>query len=145
MIKSAEAAAPAAVSSWALTIYAMDDKGAMRTLREGTNGWWRMPDTSVSPGDLTATLGDANAMEWATAMVASKEPPAGKIGFSYMLAGGSDGEAIPIPSRWSRHQDFDAVARDASSAPPKQQTVTDAEPDTLQALCDVCRTRPTCI
>ena len=89
MIKSAEAAAPAAVSSGA-TIYAMDDKGAMRTLREGTNGWWCMPDGSVSPG-TDPMCGDANAMEWLMAMVARKDPPAGKVGFSYMLAGGSDG------------------------------------------------------
>ena len=62
MIKSAETAAPAAVSSGA-TIYAMDDKGAMGTLREGTNGWWCMPDGPVSPG-IDPMCGDANTMEW---------------------------------------------------------------------------------
>ena len=89
LIKSAEAAAPAAVSSGA-AIYVMDDKGAMRTLREGTNGWFCMPDGSVSPG-IDPMCGDANTMEWVMAMVEKKEPPEGKIGFSYMLMGGSDG------------------------------------------------------
>lgn len=88
MIKSAEAAAPAAVSSGA-AIYAMDDKGAMRTLREGTNDYWCMPDGSVSPG-IDPMCGDANAMEWLMAYAAKKEPPEGKVGFVYMLAGGSD-------------------------------------------------------
>ena len=87
-IKSAEAAAPVAVSGDA-TIYAMDETGAMRTLREGTNGWWCMPDSSLSPG-VDPMCGDANALEWLMAMIEKTDPPEGKIGFSYMLAGGSD-------------------------------------------------------
>jgi hypothetical protein len=34
--------------------------------------------------------GDANAMAWAQAWIEHKEPPAGKVGFLYMLAGGTD-------------------------------------------------------
>ena len=89
MIKSAEFAAPAAVSSGA-AIYAMDDKGEMRTLREGKNGYWCMPDNPASPGP-DPMCGDANAMEWAMAWIEKKEPPKGKVGFMYMLAGGTDG------------------------------------------------------
>lgn len=89
MIKSAEAAAPAAVSSDA-AIYAVDDKGNMKTLREGKNGWWCMPDTPSTPGP-DPMCGDANAMEWAMAWIAKKDPPKGKVGFMYMLAGGTDG------------------------------------------------------
>ena len=89
MIKSAESAAPAAVSSGA-AIYAMDDKGEMRTLREGKNGYWCMPDNPASPGP-DPMCGDANAMEWAMAWIEKKEPPKGKVGFMYMLAGGTDG------------------------------------------------------
>lgn len=33
--------------------------------------------------------GDANAMEWLMAVINKTEPPAGKAGLSYMLAGGS--------------------------------------------------------
>ena len=84
-IKSAEAAAPAAVSSGA-TIYAWGEGGAMKTLREGTNGYWCMPDDPNKPGD-GSMCGDANAMEWLMAIVEKKDPPKGKIGLVYMLAG----------------------------------------------------------
>lgn len=43
LIRSAEAAAPAAVSSKA-AVYAVGADGKMRTLREGSNGFWCMPD-----------------------------------------------------------------------------------------------------
>jgi hypothetical protein len=88
LIKSAESAAPAAVASGA-AIYAMDEKGEMRTLREGKNGFWCMPDNPASPGP-DPMCGDANAMEWAAAWIGKKEPPADKVGFMYMLAGGTD-------------------------------------------------------
>ena len=88
MIKSAEAAAPIAVSGGA-AIYAMDADGKMRTLREGSNGWWCMPDTPSTPGP-DPMCGDANAMEWAMAWIGKTEPPKGKVGFMYMLSGGAD-------------------------------------------------------
>jgi hypothetical protein len=34
---------------------------------------------------------DQNAMEWVGAWVAHKPPPSNKVGFMYMLAGGTDG------------------------------------------------------
>lgn len=88
LIKSAESAAPAAVSAGA-TVYAMDASGQMRTVREGTNGWWCMPDSPATPGP-DPMCGDANSMEWAMAWIGKAEPPAGKVGFMYMLAGGTD-------------------------------------------------------
>jgi hypothetical protein len=33
---------------------------------------------------------DKNALEWVMAWVEHKNPPAGKVGFMYMLAGGTD-------------------------------------------------------
>ena len=88
LIKSAESAAPAALSSKA-AIYAMDDKGQMRTLREGSNGWWCMPDSPATPGP-DPMCGDANAMDWAMAWIGKTNPPKGKVGFMYMLEGGTD-------------------------------------------------------
>ena len=88
LIKSAESAAPAAISSGA-AIYGMDDKGNMMTLREGNNGWWCMPDSPATPGP-DPMCGDANAMEWAMAWIGKTEPPKGKVGFMYMLEGGTD-------------------------------------------------------
>lgn len=87
MIKSAMAAAPDEVSKDA-TIVAMDAKMNMRTLRQGTNGWTCMPD-GPSPGVDPMCL-DQNGMEWAHAWLTHKEPPKDKMGFGYMLMGGSD-------------------------------------------------------
>lgn len=89
MIASAESAAPAAVGAGA-TIYTMDEAGALTTLREGTNGFWCLPDNPASPGP-DPMCGDANSMEWAMAWLGKTEPPAGKVGFMYMLVGGADG------------------------------------------------------
>ncbi|KQZ81425.1 hypothetical protein ASD64_10590 [Mesorhizobium sp. Root157] len=89
MIKSAEAAAPAAVGAGA-SIYAMEADGTMRTLREGKNGFWCMPDNATTPGP-DPMCGDANSMEWAMAWIGKKDPPKGKVGFMYMLSGGTDG------------------------------------------------------
>ncbi len=88
LIKSAETAAPAAVSS-AAAVYAIGADGQMRTVREGTTGWWCMPDSPATPGP-DPMCGDANAMDWAMAWIGKAEPPAGKVGFIYMLAGGTD-------------------------------------------------------
>jgi hypothetical protein len=88
LIKSAESAAPAAIASNA-AIYGVDDKGSMKTLREGKNGWWCMPDSPATPGP-DPMCGDANAMEWAMAWIGKTAPPKGKVGFMYMLAGGTD-------------------------------------------------------
>ncbi len=88
LIASAESAAPKAISSEA-AVYAIGDDGAMRTVREGTNGWWCMPDFPTTPGP-DPMCGDTNAMEWVMAWVGHTDPPAGKVGFMYMLAGGTD-------------------------------------------------------
>jgi hypothetical protein len=88
LIKSAMSAAPAAVGKNA-TIVAMEADGTMRTLRKGTNGFTCMPDNPATPGPDPMCL-DANAMEWAHAWMTHKTPTAGKVGFMYMLAGGTD-------------------------------------------------------
>ena len=87
MIASAESAAPPAVAAGA-TIHGFDSSGAMTTLREGTNGWWCMPDNPVTPGP-DPMCGDANAMEFIQAWIGKKTPP-DKPGFMYMLEGGTD-------------------------------------------------------
>jgi hypothetical protein len=88
LIKNAESAAPAAVGAGA-TIYAPQADGSMKTLREGTNGFWCMPNDPNTPGN-DPMCGDANSMEWAMAWMSKKDPPKGKVGLIYMLAGGSD-------------------------------------------------------
>lgn len=87
MIASAMAAAPKGVAEGA-AIVAMDSDGGMRTLREGTNGFTCMPDNPATPGPDPMCL-DQNAFEWAHAWM-GHQPPPDKVGFVYMLAGGSD-------------------------------------------------------
>jgi hypothetical protein len=87
LIASAESAAPAALSKGA-TVVAMDATGKIRTLRQGKNGWTCMPDDPATPGTDPMCL-DKAAMHWLHALMAKRKPPA-KVGFVYMLAGGSD-------------------------------------------------------
>ena len=88
LIDSAMKAAPAKVSSGA-KIVGFDDKGAMRTLREGTNGFTCVPDNPNTPGPDPMCM-DAAAMDWANAWSSKTSPPTGKVGLMYMLEGGTD-------------------------------------------------------
>lgn len=88
MIKSAMRAAPKKVSAGA-TIVAAGADGQMRTLREGTNGFTCMPDNPATPGPDPMCM-DQAALEWAGAWMGHKTPASGKIGFMYMLSGGTD-------------------------------------------------------
>jgi hypothetical protein len=87
MLKSATSAAPDEVSKDA-TVVTMDEKMNMRTLRPGNNGWTCMPD-GPSPG-VDPMCVDQNGMEWAHAWMTHTDPPKDKMGFGYMLMGGSD-------------------------------------------------------
>jgi hypothetical protein len=89
LIASAMSAAPASVAKGA-TIINMKADGSMVTLRQGTNGFTCMPDNPATPGP-DPMCADKNAMEWANAWMGHKTPTAGKVGFMYMLAGGTDG------------------------------------------------------
>ena len=88
LIASAESAAPANVGKHA-TIVVAEEGGKMRTLRKGTNNFTCMPDNPATPGPDPMCM-DAAAMEWAHAWMSHTNPPAGKVGFMYMLAGGTD-------------------------------------------------------
>jgi hypothetical protein len=88
MIASAESAAPPNVAKNA-TIIAMDADGKMRTLRKGTNNFTCMPDNPATPGPDPMCM-DPAAMDWVHAYVSHAKPTPGKIGFMYMLAGGTD-------------------------------------------------------
>ena len=105
VITSAMSAAPASVSANA-TIAAMDASGKMRTLRKGTNGFTCVPDDPNSPGADPMCF-DQPASPWLEAFLAHKPPPQpGKVGFVYMLAGGSDASNTdpfakkPADGRW---------------------------------------------
>jgi hypothetical protein len=88
LIASAMRAAPAAVGRHA-TIMAMQADGAMRTLRQGTNGFTCIPDAPATPGP-DPMCADKAAMGWVHAWLTHATPPSGKVGLMYMLEGGTD-------------------------------------------------------
>jgi len=88
LIASATSAAPPAVGKDAAVV-TVDEKGVMRELRKGANGFTCMPDNPATPGP-DPMCGDANAMAWGMAWITKKTPPANKVGFMYMLEGGTD-------------------------------------------------------
>jgi hypothetical protein len=87
LIASAMSAAPPAIAAKATIVY-MGPKG-MREVRKGANGFTCLADNPTTPGP-DPMCGDENAMHWMNALVGHKPPEAGKVGFMYMLAGGTD-------------------------------------------------------
>jgi hypothetical protein len=66
-----------------------DANGAMKAVRQGTNGWTCIPDDPQTPGPDPMCF-DANAGKWVQAMLGHKPPPNGTPGVMYMLEGGTD-------------------------------------------------------
>lgn len=88
IIKSAMSAAPPAIAQQA-TIISISPDGKAEVMRKGMNNFTCMADNPATPGPDPMCM-DQNALAWATAWLEHKEPPAGKVGFMYMLAGGTD-------------------------------------------------------
>ena len=89
---SAMSAAPINISAEA-TIIAMDAKGKMRTLRKGQNNFTCMPDNPATPGPDPMCM-DPAALAWAEAWIGHTKPVEGKVGFMYMLMGGTDASNV---------------------------------------------------
>src|SRR5258707_9976600 len=84
-IRLATSAAPADVAKGA-TVMDTDDKGAMKQLRAGTNGWTCM--IIPAGGEPEAMCMDKAWSGWADAYMSKKNPPAPKtVGVAYMLRG----------------------------------------------------------
>jgi len=83
-IASAMSAAPPAVAAHA-TVAMPEPGGAMRTLREGTNGFTCMPDNPATPATDPMCL-DRNAMQWRQALQESTAPP-DAVGIIFVLIG----------------------------------------------------------
>jgi hypothetical protein len=132
IIKNAESAAPAAVGAGA-AVYAPQADGSMKTLREGANGFWCMPNDPNTPGD-DPMCGDANSMEWAMAWMSKKDPPKGKVGLIYMLAGGSDASNTdPFASAPTESNNWISTGRHVMIMNAMDMMAgypTDAKPDT---------------
>jgi len=87
-LQSALSAAPAGIAKDAMVMDINAD-GTMRELRAGTNGFTCLPDNPGTPGP-DPMCADANGMAWMDAYMKKQPPEAGKVGFMYMLAGGTD-------------------------------------------------------
>ena len=104
LIKLALSAAPEAVTKDA-TVITVGSDGKTRTLRQGSGQWTCMPG-HTDRADPDPMCGDKNAMEWASAWMAHKDPPSNKVGFMYMLRG--DGEQYgPIFNERRARQQLD--------------------------------------
>lgn len=88
LIRNAMSAAPKAVADRAAVV-AIDERGQFRALREGRNNFTCIPDHPMTPGNDPMCV-DANGLDWVRAWVEKRNPPEGKVGFGYMLQGGSD-------------------------------------------------------
>jgi hypothetical protein len=100
MIANAVSAAPESIGKNA-TVIALDE----RTLRKGTNNFTCFPDDPANPANDPICV-DANGLEWIMAVVKKSEPPKGKVGFAYMLQGGTTPSNLdpsatkPVGGKW---------------------------------------------
>ncbi len=101
LIVNATSAAPEAIGRNA-TVIAFDQKGQMRTLRMGSNGFTCFPDDPSTPGNVPMCF-DSGGLTWAQAWMSKQAPPSNlPIGVAYMLQGSwtqsnEDPHAAAIP------------------------------------------------
>jgi hypothetical protein len=82
LMKKAMTGGPVGIAKDATLVAMADDmKTAPRTLRKGTNGY------TCAVAGQDPMCADENAMAWFDAYMNKKDPPKGKVGFVYMLAG----------------------------------------------------------
>lgn len=88
-IKSAMSAAPDVIANKAtIKDWPSVEGGEMTLLREGTNGFTCLPDMPDTPGNDPMCLDEA-WMQWAEAWMNKADFKATKMGFGYMLQGGT--------------------------------------------------------
>jgi hypothetical protein len=86
-IERAVSAAPASIAAGAAVIR-MDDDGRMTSLREGHNGWTCFPRDPATPLGHPVCI-DGPGLAWFAKTMAGHDPDPDKVGYSYMLKGGS--------------------------------------------------------
>jgi hypothetical protein len=87
-IQAAMKGAPADIAKNA-TIVEMDEKGGMKELRKGTNGWTCMPSATGVVGSAIKDpmCVDKTWMQWADAYLHKTDPTVKSVGVAYMLHG----------------------------------------------------------
>lgn len=89
-IENAMLAAPAAVAQDATIIdNELDADGKFIVLREGSNGWYCLPDLPSSPSNDPECM-DQTWLDFTYAFMAGAEPNVTTVGVGYMLLGGTD-------------------------------------------------------
>lgn len=89
-IENAMSAAPATLAENATILdNEMDADGNFVVLREGSNGWYCLPNALGTPGPDPWCF-DQTWLDWTYAYVAGEEPTTTVAGLAYMLQGGSD-------------------------------------------------------
>ena len=93
-IQSAMSAAPASiVESAKIMDWPAEEGGDMVLLREGSNGFTCLPDMPATSGNDPMCL-DEPWMQWADAWMNKEDFKTDKMGFGYMLQGGSPGSNV---------------------------------------------------
>lgn len=88
-IQSAMSAAPASIAEEATIMdWPAEQGGEMTLLREGTNDWTCLPDMPQTPGTDPMCL-DEPWLTWAEAWMNKEDVEIDRMGFGYMLRGGS--------------------------------------------------------
>lgn len=93
-IQSAMSSAPASIAESATIMdWPAEEGGEMIMLREGSNGFTCLPDMPATSGDDPMCL-DEPWMKWMEAWMNKEDFKTDKMGFGYMLQGGSPGSNI---------------------------------------------------
>jgi hypothetical protein len=88
-IDNALSAGPASIAENAAVMdWPAEAGGELVELRPGTNGWTCLPDDPTTPTN-DPVCNDAVFLDWFKAVVAGTEPQVSRVGFAYMLQGGS--------------------------------------------------------
>ncbi|WP_341939486.1 hypothetical protein [Marinimicrobium sp. C2-29] len=88
-IRSAMSAAPPSIAESAtIRDWPSEEGGDMTLLREGSNEWTCLPDMPHTPGNDPMCL-DEPWLAWADAWMNKSEPKIDRMGFGYMLQGGT--------------------------------------------------------
>jgi hypothetical protein len=105
-VERALAAAPPAIAAGAAVIE-VDDEGKTTPLRAGDNGWTCLPRDPCTPTHDPVCV-DRIGLAWFQAVMSGKAPDPDKVGYSYMLRGGSvwsatDPAATRLPEGEKNH------------------------------------------
>ncbi len=87
-------AAPPAVSANA-AVADLGEVGKLTELRKGTNGWTCLVHDPGTPSGHPLCV-DQNGLDWFMAAMSGREPDPDRIGYSYMLQGGTAWSATDV-------------------------------------------------